>query len=299
MNEGLRKALETLQAPEESGRVRQIVVLTDGETSGEGECRDLAGQAAAEKIQLSVMGVGTEWNTALIKDMAARANGRWYYIDADQSEEAMRVFLTEFDRVADTGVTNVRLEVRPMKDIKLKRVRQVSPQILEIPLATDEKTLTATLGTLERTAPSKYVLDLSLPKRPDGKYVIAQIEVRYELGDGQSQTTGPIPLEMAYTASGHGYVNAEVARHIDEVQIFELNSNLQSAILTEKTDEIRKVAQQISRKSTVLGPRGARKTMLAEQVLQELDGAGKVSRKTMLAVDDAVRNVDETPAGQS
>ena len=83
------------------------------------------------------------------------------------------------------------------------------------------------------------------------------------------------------------------------MQIFELNSNLQSAILTEKTDEIRKVAQQISRKSTVLGPRGARKTMLAEQVLQELDGAGKVSRKTMLAVDDAVRNVDETPAGQS
>ncbi|WP_020474392.1 vWA domain-containing protein [Zavarzinella formosa] len=293
MNEGLRKAIDVLKSPDEAGRLHQVVVLTDGETSGEGECRELAGLAAEQKVSFSVMGVGTEWNTALIKDMAARSNGRWYYIDADQSEEAMRVFLAEFDRLADAGLVNVRLEVRPMKDIKLKRVRQVAPQIQELPLTPGDKLLIAQLGTLEQSTPSKYILDLSLPKRPDGKYVVAQVEVKYELGDGQVHSTGPIPLEMAYTAVAHGYVNAEVARHIDEVQIFELNNNLQTAIITEKVDDIRKVAQQISRKSTVLGPRGARKTMLAEQILQELDGAGKVSRKTMLAVDDAVRSTDE------
>lgn len=295
MNEGLRKAIDALNTPEQSGRLKQIVVLTDGETSGEGECRDIASQAAEQKIQLSLMGVGTEWNTALIKDMATRSNGRWYYIDADDAQAATNAFNTEFNRAADAGLTNVRLDVKPMKDIKIKRLRQVVPQILEVPLSIDEKLSSANLGTLELTTPSKYVLDLSLPKRPDGKYVVAQIEVKYDLVDGQTYSTGPIPLEMTYTAAGHGYVNAEVARHIDEVQIFELNNNLQSAIASEKTEEIRKVAQQISRKSTVLGPRGARKTMLAEQVLQELDGAGRVSRKTMLAVDDAVRNVEEAP----
>jgi hypothetical protein len=121
--------------------------------------------------------------------------------------------------------------------------------------------------------------------------------VKYDAGDGQLQTTGPVALEMAYTAAGHGYVNAEVARHIDEVQIYELNANLQQAIAAETPDEIRRVAEQIARKGQVLGARGAKKTMLANQVLSELDGGGRVSKKTMLAVDDAARSAEDVYTG--
>ena len=294
MDEGIRQAIRTLMTPDEAGRLMQVVVLTDGETSGEAECRELAREAWEKNIWLTVMGVGTEWNSGLIKDLAKASDGRWYYIDAEQSDEAMRVFLAEFDRLADTTFLNVTLEVKPVKDVKVKRVRQVTPIIREVPLTqVDERLLTAPLGTLERSHPTKFILDLSLPRRPDGKYVVAQVEVRYDLGDGQMQTTGPVALEMAYTATGHGYVNAEVARHLDEVQIYELNANLQQALAGEQTDEVRRVAEQIARKGEVLGPRGAKKTMLAQQVLSELDGGGRVSKKTMLAVDDAARSTEE------
>ena len=37
-----------------------------------------------------------------------------------------------------------------------------------------------------------------------------------------------------------------------------------------------------------MGPRAAKKTMLARQVLEELHHGGRVSKKTQLAVDDAV-----------
>jgi len=161
----------------------------------------------------------------------------------------------------------------------------------------DDRVLSASIGALERSHPTKYILDLSLPRRPDGKYVVAQVDVKYDLGDGQTLSTGAIPLEMTYTAAGHGYVNAEVARHIDEVQIYELNANLQQAIASESSDEIRRVAEQIARKGEVLGPRAAKKTMLANQVLSELDGGGRVSKKTMLAVDDAARSTEEAIAG--
>ncbi len=298
MDIGIREALRTLLTPDEAGRILQVVVLTDGETSGEAECRELARQAWEKQVRFTIMGVGTEWNSALIKELAKVSDGRWYYIDAEQSDEAMRVFLAEFDRLADTTFLNVRMEVRPVKDVKVKRVRQVTPQIKELPLTpVDERFSTAPMGALRHSSPTKYVLDLSLPRRPDGKYVVAQVEVKYELGDGQVLTTGPTALEMAYTAAGHGYVNAEVARHIDEVQIYELNANLQSAITTDQPDDVRRLAEQISRKGEVLGPRGARKTMLAQQVLAELDGGGRVSKKTMLAVDDAARTTDELYAG--
>jgi Ca-activated chloride channel family protein len=294
MDEGISKALQTLQSADEAGRLLQVVVLTDGETSGEEACRELARQASEKKIRFTIMGVGTEWNSGLIKDLAKASDGQWYYVDAEQSDEPMRVFLEEFDRLADTTFVNVTLEIKPVKEVKVKRVRQVAPQIREVPLTqVDERLLTAILGTLVRSHPSKFILDLSLPRRPDGKYVVAQVEVKYDLGDGQMQATGPVALEMAYTAAGHGYVNAEVARHIDEVQIYELNANLQQAIAGENTDEIRRAAEQIAKKGEVLGPRGAKKTMLAQQVLSELDGGGRVSKKTMLAVDDAVRSTEE------
>jgi Ca-activated chloride channel homolog len=290
MDEGIRLAFDALTAAGEAGRQHQIVVLTDGETSGEGACRELATRMFDRKVRFSIMGVGTEWNSHLVKDLAKLSDGRWYYIDAESADETMRVFATEFDRAASTAYTNVAVEFKPMKDIKIKRLRQVVPTIREIAVnPLDDRLLSAVIGTLDRSTPAKFILDLSVPKRPDGKYVLAQVDVKFDLGDGKLQSTGAVPLELAYTAAGAGYVNAEVARHIDEVQIYELNANLQSAIANEDTAEVRKLAENISRKATVLGPRGAKKTQLALQVLSELDGTGTVSKRTMLAVDDAVR----------
>lgn len=109
------------------------------------------------------------------------------------------------------------------------------------------------------------------------------------------ESSGMIPLEMTYTAAGHGYINAEVARHIDEVQIFELNNNLQKAIALSDQTEVQRVAQEIERKGALMGPRAAKKTMLARQVLQELNVGGRVSKKTQLAMEDSARLADEMP----
>jgi Ca-activated chloride channel family protein len=296
MDQGIERALSEVETNAGPGQLSQVVVLTDGETSGEQTCRQLAQAASHKKIHLTLMGVGTEWNSSLIKDLAKLSEGKWYYIDVNEAQEAQRIFLEEFESLAATAFTNVEMHLRPVKDVKVKRVRQVYPEIKELKLAEpEERHLVASLGTLERDNPSRYVLDLSLPKRPDGKYVIAQLEVSYDLGTGARESTGMVPLEMTYTAAGHGYINAEVAKHIDEVQIYELNSNLQKAIATENQAEAARVAEQIAKKGDLMGPRAAKKTMLAKQVLQELNYGGRVSKKTQLAVDDAARLAEEAP----
>src|SRR4029077_4308219 len=81
----------------------------------------------------------------------------------------------------------------------------------------------------------------------------------------------------------------------DEVQIFELNENLQKAIVSENKEEVQKVAQQIEQKGQLMGPRAAKKTMLARQVLQELNAGGRVSKKTQLAMEDSARMAEEMP----
>jgi Ca-activated chloride channel homolog len=298
MDLGLRLGLEELAKNAGPGRVSQVLVLTDGETTGEQACRQLAEQAAGRNMPFTLMGVGTEWNAGLVKELARLSGGKWYYVDVNQAQETERVFLEEFGHLAASGFANVELHFWPVKDVKIKRVRQVVPEIKDLPLTElEDRHLVTALGTLERDKPTRYVLDLSLPKRPDGTYVIAQMEVTFDPGTGERESSGRLPLQVQYTAAGQGYVNAEVARHIDEVQIYELNKNLQQAIAANDQGEVKRVAENISKKGELLGPRAAKKTMLARQVLNEMNAGGRVSRKTMLAVDDAARLAEEMPAG--
>jgi Ca-activated chloride channel family protein len=295
MDQGIELGMSEVEKNAAPGRLSQVVVLTDGETSGEQVCRQLAQQATEKKIHFTVMGVGTEWNSSLIKDLARLAEGKWYYIDVEEAKEAERIFVEEFEHLAASGFTNVEMALKPFKDVKIKRVRQVVPDIKDLQVTeTEGQPITVPLGTLERDNASRYIIDLSLPKRPDGKYNLAQVEVSYDLGNGQRESTSTL-LEMQYTAAGHGYINAEVARHIDEVQIYELNKNLQQAIASNNQEMAKEVAQKIEKKGEVMGQRAAKKTMLARQVLQELNAGGRVSKKTQLAVDDAARLAEEMP----
>jgi Ca-activated chloride channel family protein len=296
MDQGIALGVREVERNAGDGKLSQLVVLTDGETSGEQNCRRLAEDAARKNLHLTLIGVGTEWNAALIKDLAKLSDGKWYYVDVSDAGEAQRVFLHEFEQLAATGFTNVAMHLRPVKDVRVKRVRQVTPEIKELPLTEpEERHLLVPLGTLPLDRTMRYILDLSLPKRPDGKYVIAQLDVCYELTGGRRESTGAVPLEMLYSAAAAGYINAEVAKHIDEVQIYELNNNLQQAISGNDQAEIQRLAEHIAKKGDLMGPRAARKTMLARQVMQELNVGGRVSKRTQLAVDDAARETEEAP----
>jgi Ca-activated chloride channel family protein len=296
MDQGIALGMAELLKHHAPGMLSQLVVLTDGETSGEQTCRQYAQQAAVDKVKLKVIGVGTEWNQSLIKDLARLSEGDWGYIDVNDASAAERVIVEQFEAAANVGFLDVEMRIKAMKDIKVKRVRQVVPDIKDLNAAEpEERSFIAKLGTLERDTSTRYILDMSLPKRPDGKFVIAQIEVTWDSGKGR-ESTGMVPLEVTYSQQ-QGYVNAEVAKHIDEVQIFEANKNLQQALAANDTEKAKQAAQTIEKKAEVMGPRAAKKTMLAKQVLQELNVGGRVSKKTQLAVDDVARMVEEnTPA---
>jgi Ca-activated chloride channel family protein len=297
MDEGMALALLEVEKQAGPGRLSQVLVLTDGETSGEQNCRSLATKAAEKKIHLTLMGVGLDWKAVLIKDLANLSQGKWYYIDVNETKETERIFQEEFQTLAATAFMDVEMHVRPMKDIKLKRVRQVAPEIKELKCEEpEERHLVGKLGTLQHDSASRYIIDLSLPKRPDGKYVVAQVEVTYDVGTGKRESTGMVPLEMTYTAAGHGYVNAEVMKHIDEIQMKEMSDNLQKALATNDQQAAQQVAQQMEKKGELMGKRAAKKTMLAKQVLQELNAGGRVSKKTQLAMDDAARMAEDMPA---
>lgn len=289
MDAGIQAGIEATDPLNTPDRLTQVVVLTDGETTGESICRQLADACAKKRVHLSLMGVGLEWNASLIKDLAKLSSGKWYYIDVNEAAEAERVFMEEFESLAAAGFLDVEIHLRPVKGVEAKKFRQVTPQIRPFDLTEpEERHLVAKLGTLERDKSTKYIVDLKVPKRPDGKYVIAQVEVTFDPGNGVRETAR-VPLEVTYTAAGHGFINAEVARYIDEVQVSELNEGLQKAIAKDNKEEAKRLAEALVKQGDLMGPRAAKKTMLAKQVLSEINQGGRVSKKTQLAMDDVAR----------
>jgi Ca-activated chloride channel family protein len=59
MDQGIALAIDEVEKHAGPGKLTQLVVLTDGETSGETTCRQLAEQAGQKKIHFNVIGVGT------------------------------------------------------------------------------------------------------------------------------------------------------------------------------------------------------------------------------------------------
>jgi Ca-activated chloride channel family protein len=294
LDEGLALAMTEIEKLAGTGKLSQIVVLTDGETSGEQHCRTLAQRAGAKKIHLTLMGVGLDWKAALLKDLASLSQAKWYYIDVDDSQQTTRVFAEEFEALTSTAFLDVELRLRPLRDVGIRRLRQVMPEIKEVKLEeTEDGNLLARLGTLQHDVSARYIIDLSLPQRPDGKYAMAQVELSYDPGTGRRESSAAIPFEISYTAAGQGPANAEVMRHIDDIQFKELSDNLEKALQSNDQHAARQAAQEKGKMAERMGPDGARKTRMVQQVLRELD-SGPVSRKTQLALGDAARAV-ETP----
>ena len=117
MDEGLALAVSAVEQHAGAGKLSQVVVLTDGETSGEQNCRSLARQAAAKKIHLTLMGVGLDWKAALLKDLAQLSQGKWYYIEVNESQETARIFAEEFRTLAASAFLDVELCIRPVRDV--------------------------------------------------------------------------------------------------------------------------------------------------------------------------------------
>jgi Ca-activated chloride channel family protein len=288
MDEGLALALAGLPEHAGDGRLSQVVVLTDGETSGEQQCRALARQAAVRKIPVTLMGVGLDWKADLFKDLANLSQGKWYYIDTAAAQETTRVFAEEFATLAATAFLDVELHVRPVKDVCVKRLRQVVPEIREVKLEEpEERHLVARLGALPQGVSGRYIFDLGLPARADGKYALAQLEVTYDPGTGRRESSGQIALEMTYTAAGNGPANAEVMKHIDEIRFQELSDDFQKAVERNDKPAARQLGQELEETSKQIG--NVRKTMLVRQALDELNAEGRVRKQTRLQMDDVAR----------
>jgi polyhydroxyalkanoate synthesis regulator phasin len=81
-------------------------------------------------------------------------------------------------------------------------------------------------------------------------------------------------------------------KHIDDIQLKEMSDVLRDALLTNNDERARQVAQEMVKKGELIGPAARKKTMLAHQIVQDLNAGRRVPKQTQMALDDAARIAD-------
>ena len=116
MGAGMQEALELLRLEQGSKR---LLLLTDGRTSDEDTVREVGAALAEDRVAVTTIGVGEEWNEELLTELTDRTQGKPYYVVPDVQDPqppAVRMtdlpdeLMNELERTTNEVVTGASSE---------------------------------------------------------------------------------------------------------------------------------------------------------------------------------------------
>ncbi len=187
---GLEAALEEVERFARQPTVSHIILLTDGETLADEErCLELALKAHEQSMSITALGIGTEWNDALLDQIAAISDGSADYLAS--SNDIFAALAYRVDVLRKTLATNVKLSVALEGDVRLRRVTRVIPDISELMDAAPAdqhwmmtRDAQLDLGNVAASAQDcalALLWEIILPANVSGHYILGQIEAKYDI----------------------------------------------------------------------------------------------------------------------
>jgi Ca-activated chloride channel homolog len=182
IDEGLKLGIKEISAGKRNA-VSHIFLLTDGENEhGDNKrCLKLAKLASEYKITINTLGFGEHWNQDVLEKIADSATGTLAYIE--EPEKAITEFEQLFTRLQSVGLTDARLTLELMPQVRLaelKPIAQVSPETIELPLTAEGNYFTIRLGDVMRDRKRTILINLYISQLPPGKNQIAAVQVSYD-----------------------------------------------------------------------------------------------------------------------
>jgi Ca-activated chloride channel homolog len=165
--QGLESGYNQVVPFADKAHISHIILLTDGRTYGDEEqCRDLALRAAENGIGISGLGIGSEWNDALLDELASLTGGSSMYIS--RPEDIQNLLLEKFNNLSQTYVEEARLEFQCGKGVQLRYAFRIQPETGSLPLESP-----LVFGPILRNDSLKILLEFLIqPEVCDGNAVM-------------------------------------------------------------------------------------------------------------------------------
>ncbi|MEO8286850.1 MAG: VWA domain-containing protein [Chloroflexota bacterium] len=298
MSKGLAVGLEEAIKGQGQGVVSRIVLLTDGQTWGDGEqCIELAARAGAAGIPVTALGVGAEedWSIELLDGIAGESGGNVDYIA--KPEEIAETFETTLRAMQATTARNLRLTFSPAGGVSARAVYRVAPVISRLwpsmepsgvatrdseptaqPQTGGEATsLTLPLGDIQSADGQTLLYEVVVPARKPGSYRLARVLLEYETsgaGNSKGDTTLDLVVDFA-TGAGKGPGNPRVMNSVEKATTFKLQTRaLQASMVGDAAAATRNLRAAATR---LLNMGESELADAAEKEAQKIEDEGQVS----------------------
>lgn len=131
--QGIQAAFKEIQRNASKGHIDHIILLTDGHTYGdEQQCIELAEQAAKQRVGISAMGIGKEWNDEFLDTLANRTGGSSRYIS--RAKDIHKFLVEKFDTLARTLADDVTLEFATTPGVEITYAFRTQPETVPLPI---------------------------------------------------------------------------------------------------------------------------------------------------------------------
>lgn len=169
---GMALGFQELQQGASSGLADRLLVLTDGFTLDEDDCRAWAAHARQIHIPISTMGLGGEFNEELMIPIADQTGGEAYLLEVP--EDIPGAFAQELQRAQAVRYRNLELKLRPSQGVEVRAAYRVRPSIAPLETINEGGSYSFPLGDLVAEEEPALLLELMVPPRPAGVYRLAQ-----------------------------------------------------------------------------------------------------------------------------
>jgi Ca-activated chloride channel family protein len=170
--QGIQTGLGEIEKHHDKRVTSHLILLTDGQTYGDEEdCIAEARRAGAKRIGITAMGIGEDWNDALLDEIATKSGGVSAYI---ASPGQVRTLLQQ--RVRGLGAVfarNLELKPRCTEGVWLESAFRVAPYLDRLSPSGG----VIDLGSLQADAPLAVVLEIGVAKKPPGEHRLLQLEL--------------------------------------------------------------------------------------------------------------------------
>ena len=294
MGRGMALGLDELVRGIGPNTASRMIVLTDGYTLDEADCRALAQRARSVGISISTMGLGG-FNEELLIPVADDTGGHAHNIGSP--EEIAAAFQQELNAAQSIAFRNLELKLRVSQGVELRAAHRVRPAISHlgaIPLA--DRSASLSLGDYETNAPPALLLELVAPPRfAPGAYRLVQLMLAYDdpSEDMARQTLRQDVVVNYFAAPFIEPPHPRVMNVVERVTAFKLQTR---ALEDARRGDIASATRKLQAAATRLLDMG--ETDLA-QIVQEqagqLEQQGRVSPETAKAARYQTRRLTQKP----
>ncbi len=277
MAKGMQNALSQLsRKPPETAK--RLILLTDGQTFDEPECRTLAHRLAEVNAPIISIGIGDEYNQELLIELADATKGR--HLHLTRMEQLDQFFAEEVRQAVREVVTDLQLKVAAVKGVTLDSITRVYPNLVEVPLTSQPYRL----GNIQAGDYTVFIVEFTVAgiARPPSRARLAQFTLWASVpGLAQRQVEFPpqdLFINFTQDETAIVQVDQEVLDYVQQKNLDRLLAQAVQLAHQGKTEEARKTLQIAQNMTQRLGNPGA--TRLLQEALEELNQTGTISANT-------------------